>query len=257
MKQQNKSMIRKIITDIMLIAAVVTTNAENILSGWEYTARLGYNIGGTAPIGLPATIRSMNKYTLKPNFSLGIDAHKPVTERWGVLTGLHLENKGMEVDATVKNYHITMTKGGDEMEGYYTGSLVNECDEWMLTLPVMATFNVNKNVMLKLGPYISYVSTTVFKGYVYDGYLRHIVPIGEKIEMGNTDDTRGTFDFSDKMRRMQVGIDVGADWQFSHRWGMYADLQWGLNGIHHSSFKTIEQTLYPIFGTVGVMYKLK
>lgn len=246
-----------IMTAMLLFAMAVTAGAESILDGWEYTARLGYNIGGTTPIGMPATIRSLNKYKLKANFALGIDAHRNLTPQWGVLTGLHLESKGMEVDATVKNYHITMTKGGDEMEGYYTGSLVTECEDWVLTLPVMATFNVSNKVMLKCGPYVSYVATKTFKGYVYDGYLRRMLPIGEKIEMGNTDESRGTFDFSDKMRRVQVGVDIGADWQIGNRWGAYADLQWGLNGIHHSSFNTIEQTLYPIYGTLGVIYKLK
>lgn len=259
MKHQNNNiqMIRKAITVLMMAAATATAHAENLLTGWDYYARLGYNIGGTAPVGIPATIRSMNSYKLQPNFTLGLDVSKPLKGNWGVMIGLHSENKGMKVDATVKNYHMVMTQGGDEIEGYYTGNLVTECEEWMLTLPVMATYKVHKNVMLKCGSYISYVSTRVFKGYVYDGYLRRMVPVGEKIEIGNTEDSRGTYDFSEHMRRIQVGIDVGADWQFSKRWGAYADLQWGLNGIHKSSFKTIEQTLYPIFGTFGVMYKLK
>ena len=59
------------------------------------------------------------------------------------------------------------------------------------------------------------------------------------------------------MRKIQVGFDAGADWQIYRRWGAYADIAWGITGIHHSSFKTIEQTLYPIFGTVGIIYKLK
>ena len=247
----------KTIIMVMTALMTLTASAESPTNGWEYTARLGYGIGGMTPIGMPATIRSLNKYELRPNFTLGIDAHKQFTPKWGILTGLHSENKGMKVDATVKNYHITMTQGDDEMEGYYTGNLVTECNEWVLTLPVMATFHASDKVMLKCGPYLSYVGNKTFKGYVYDGYLRRVLPTGEKIEMGNTEDSRGTFDFSDKMRKVQWGIDVGADWQLCHRWGAYADLQWGLSGIHRSSFKTIEQTLYPIFGTVGVIYKLK
>lgn len=137
-------MIRKAITVLMLAAMAVTSHAENILDGWDYYARLGYNIGGTAPVGMPATIRSMNDYRLMANFSLGLDVSKPLKGNWGVLTGLHLENKGMEVDATVKNYHMVMTQGGEEIEGYYTGNLVTECEEWMLTLPVMATYKVHK-----------------------------------------------------------------------------------------------------------------
>lgn len=248
---------KTLMTTVLLIVMTIAASAEDFLDGWEYTARLGYNIGGTAPIGMPATIRSLNKYKLKPNVALGVDVHKRFTPQWGVLTGIHMESKGMEIDATVKNYHMTMSKGGDEIEGYYTGKLVTECEEWVLTVPVMATFNVSNKVMLKCGPYLSYVATKTFKGYVYDGYLRRMLPVGEKIEIGNTDESRGTYDFSDKMRRVQVGIDFGVDWQIGHRWGTYADLQWGLNGIHHSSFKTIEQTLYPIYGTLGVIYKLK
>lgn len=57
-------MIRKAITVLMLAAMAVTSHAENILDGWDYYARLGYNIGGTAPVGMPATIRSMNDYRL-------------------------------------------------------------------------------------------------------------------------------------------------------------------------------------------------
>lgn len=49
------------------------------LHGYQYQARVAYNIGGTAPIGLPATIRTLHSYTLQPNFSLGIDAYHPLS----------------------------------------------------------------------------------------------------------------------------------------------------------------------------------
>ena len=52
-------------------------------------------------------------------------------------------------------------------------------------------------------------------------------------------------------------MNAGADWYFSKRWGAYADIAWGLTGIFKRDFKTIEQTMYPIFGTIGVTYKLK
>ena len=34
-------------------------------------------------------------------------------------------------------------------------------------------------------------------------------------------------------------------------------LNWGLTGIFPSDFKTVEQTLYPVYGTIGVFYRLK
>ena len=231
--------------------------AVHIPDSLNYTVRLGYNIGGTAPVGMPATIRSMNKYKLEANFSLGLDAQKDFWGRWGLLSGLHLENKGMDVDATVKNYHMQMVQGGEVLEGMYTGRLVSKCDEWMLTVPVMLTYRASERVLLKFGPYISYVGTRVFKGHVYDGYLREGDPTGAKVVVGSTPDSWATYDFSSHMRSFQVGLDVGADVNLSQRIGVYADLEWGLNGIYKRSFKTIEQTLFPIFGTVGLTYKLR
>lgn len=248
---------RKYILALLAVVAFVpAAHAFSLPDSLNYTVRLGYNIGGTAPLNMPASIRKMNKYKFKPNFSLGIDVQKELWGKWGLLSGIHLENKAMEIDATVKNYHMEMVQGGQSLEGMYTGNLVTECEEWMLTVPLQATYRTGK-VLLKAGPYISYVSTRIFKGYVYDGYLRVDDPTGDKVEMGNTEDSRGSYDFSDKMRRVQVGIDVGADWRILRRLGVYADIAWGVTGLHHSSFKTIDQTLYPIFGTVGITYKLK
>ena len=58
------------------------------------------------------------------------------------------------------------------------------------------------------------------------------------------------------MGRFQAGLDVGADWRLAQRVGLSADLAWGLTGLMHSSFKTVEQTLYPIYGTISVNYSL-
>lgn len=228
-----------------------------IADSLNYAVRLGYNIGGTAPIGLPATIRSMNKYVLQPNYSLGFDVQKNLKGRWGVQAGIRLENKGMDVDATVKNYHMEIERGGETLEGFYTGRLVTEVELWLLTLPVTMTYSVNGKLHLRLGPYLSYVTSHSFKGYVYDGYLRETDPTGPKIEMGSDEDSRGNYDFSNKMRRVLYGIDAGADWRITKRWGVFGDITWGLSGVHKSSFHTIEQTLYPIFGTLGITYKLK
>ena len=58
------------------------------------------------------------------------------------------------------------------------------------------------------------------------------------------------------MRNCQWGVTAGIDWAFYRRFGLSANLSWGLSGIHHSSFKTVEQTLYPIYGTIGFFYKI-
>ena len=127
----------------------------------------------------------------------------------------------------------------------------------MLTLPVMGTYRLGSRLMIKFGPYVSMLLSKDFSGYASDGYLRVGNPTGPKVEIGDTPGTRGTYDFKDEMRRMQYGLVAGADITIFKRWGAYADISWGLTGVHNSGFKTIEQTLYPIYGTIGVVYKLK
>ena len=247
---------KTILTIILAAVACIKASAFHPFENMTYYLRLGYSIGGTAPIGMPATIRSMESYKLTTNVTVGLGLHRGITEHWGLSSGLFLENKGMDVDATVKNYRIAFVRGGQRLEGNFTGHVAIDVEQWMLTLPLMVTYSINDKWNVEAGPYFSYVKSPKFTGYAYDGYLRHINPKGDKIDIGNTDDKRGDYDFSEDMRKFHWGIDAGIDWQIYRRWGAYADIQWGLNGIHKSSFKTIEQTLFPIYGTFGIIFKL-
>ena len=231
--------------------------AGGFLDQLQVKARVGYNIGGTAPLSLPATIRSLDKYQLTPSFMAGVETMLPLGGNWGMMTGLHFENKGMDGEVTTKNYYMEVVKGDSHLAGMYTGSVRQKVTQWMFTLPVMATFQVGRKVQFKAGPYVSLLLSKDFSGYVFDGYLRQNNPTGAKIVMGHEENERATYDFSDDMRNFQVGVAVGADWLVGKRIGVAADLNWGLSGIHNSDFKTIEQTLYPIYGTVSVFYKIR
>lgn len=246
-----------LITLVMAVISLLPAGAEGLLDNLVYNLRFGYGIGGSSPVGMPSTIRSLDAYRLEPNFTLGLGVYKHLDGKWGLTTGLYLENKGMNVEATVKNYHMAIVRGGQRLEGNFTGHNTIESEQWMLTLPLLATYSVAGDVNLKLGPYFSYVRSHKFSGYAYDGYLRVGDPTGTKVEMGSEEGNRGTYDFSDNMRSWQTGLMLGVDWYFYKQWGAFADLSWGLSGIFHSSFNTIEQTLYPIYGTIGITYKLK
>ena len=248
---------RYILAAALILITAVQTMAIGIFDDLRYQVRLGYNVGGTAPVGMPATIRSLDSYKLGGNLLIGLDAYKPLTDRWGLLAGFHYENKGMETDARVKNYHMAMRYTDQVIEGMFTGQVVTKVTEWMLTLPIQAAYNVSDKVRLKAGPYFSYVMSNDFSGYAYDGYLREGDPTGQKIELGHGEGERGDYDFTDDLRHWQFGIDVGVDWYFSKRFGAYADLAWGLTGVFRKDFKTIEQKLYPLYGSVGLMYRLK
>ena len=72
---------------------------NRFLHGYRYHAHVGYHIGGTAPIGMPASIRTLHSYRLRPNFVLGVDAYHAISGRWGFVGGLHFEEKAMRTDA--------------------------------------------------------------------------------------------------------------------------------------------------------------
>jgi hypothetical protein len=248
---------RTFFTAILFAATTLSASATGLLHDLSYKVRLGYNLGGTAPVGMPATIRGLNKYTPKAAFTIGVDAFRELNGPWGMMVGFHLEKKAMETDARVKSYSMEMKKDGEPLKGVFTGNVVTNVSLNMLTIPVQATYDVGKKVRLKFGPYISYVSAADFKGYAYDGYLREDNPVGQKVEVGHDAGERGDYDFSEDLRKWQLGLDLGADWYFSNRLGAYAGLTWGITGIFKSSFSTIEQTMYPIFGTIGITYNLK
>ena len=67
---------------------------------------------------------------------------------------------------------------------------------------------------------------------------------------------RGDFDFDQNMRHMQWGLDVGADWQFTRRWGLFAELTYGFSGLFKSDFHSV-QPLRPMYGSLGVSYRIK
>ena len=241
----------------LLVLTVLPIRATALVDSLQCGFRLGYNVGGTAPVGMPATIRSMNSYVLTPSFCIGADVSRQFNRRWGLVVGVHLENKGMNIDATVKNYHIEIVRGGQRLEGMFTGNNKTKVEQWMFTLPVMLSYTVAQDLSLRFGPYASYVVSRDFSGYAYDGRLRVGNPTGPMVELGGDSKTRGSYDFSGSLRRMQYGVLMGADWRFGRRWGTFIDLSWGLTGIFHSSFDTIEQTLYPIYGTIGLTYRMK
>ena len=269
------------LTTALSIILMLTTGAKagepNGTDGLALHLRAGYSIGASTPLGIPATIRELNSFSLSPNVTIGFDATLPLVghasqrdnavghasqrdnrakDRWGLLTGLRFEHKGMDVTVTTKGYHMAMVKGGEELEGVYTGRVEQHVKAWMFTVPLQATYNLSQHWQLRLGPYLSLLTAKAFNGNVSDGYLRKDNPTGQKIEMGHEADERATYDFSSDMRRLQAGLDLGTHWQVAQRIGLGADLSWGLTGLMRSSFKTVEQTLYPIYGTVSVSYQL-
>lgn len=254
---------KNIISAAIICMAVlpVTATARGLQNGNDdngltYDIRLGYNLGGDAPTSLPNTIRHLNSYKIQPSIQLAIEGEKKLSDNWGLMSGIRLENKGMKTDARVKNYYMDITRGGQELDGMFTGDVTTKVRQWMLTLPVEATWHCTRNVRLHAGPYVSWVFSHHFTGFAHDGWLRVGNPTGAKVDLGHSASERGNYDFSDDMRHIQYGVGGGADWFVMDHFGIGAALSWGLTGVFHSSFKTVTFTMYPIFGNISLIYKM-
>lgn len=253
MRYEQLSLILFCLALLTALPATAQINIDNI----QLKARVGYNIGATAPMGIPASIRGIESFKLMPDFRVGFDAMYPLSEKFGITAALYFEMKGMDSEVTTRGYHMKVTMDVDEMEGLYTGHVRQKVQQRMLTIPLQLSYRISEKVQLIGGPYLSLLLAKEFSGYAFDGYLRKDAPTGPKVVMGSQDGEWATYDFSDDMRSYQVGAMVGVNWDIYRRLGLSADLSWGLTGIHHSDFKTVEQALYPIYGTIGIFYRIK
>ena len=221
----------------------------------DVKVHVGHNIGGTAPLPMPASIRSIDAFRLTPSPCIGANFTFHLSP-FTFSVGLYLENKGMDADVTVKSYSMEMKKGASQISGLFTGHVSQQVTQWMLTLPLQATWSPSYAVTFKFGPYFSLLLKKEFSGIASSGYLRQGDPTGPRIEIGNKEGEWATYDFSNEMRTLQWGLSFGLDWQIVRHVGLSANLKWGLSGIFNSDFMTVEQTLYPIYGSIGLFYRL-
>lgn len=246
--------------------------------------RLGYSIGGTIPIDFPAEMRALNSYSPKVNYQFGVDYERMLTDKYGIQLGLYLERRGFKSEVEMRHYDITLEQGGEKIKGPFSGNVVIEIVQIGVTMPIQATWHPDERWNLRLGPYISYIHDRSFQGYAYgkkiydadgkwtgsfDAYIRRDEIRGEKVEIGdiykdeagNIIDKRGTFsgeDYDSYLRRLQYGVDMGAEYKISRTWGAYADFSFGLNSAFNGKEgNPVSMALHPIYLTVGLTYRLR
>lgn len=218
--------------------------------GLEYKVKAGFNIGGTAPVPLPAEIRSIESYN--PTLSIAIEGNvtKWICARWGVETGIRFETKGMKTDARVKNYNMEMIdKDGGYMKGRWTGFVKTKVNNTYITVPVLAVYKISSVWRMQGGFFFSYMTDGEFAGDVYDGYLRNGDPTGTKVFIDEA-----TYDFSDNLRKFQWGAQLGGEWKAFRHFALSANLTWGFRNIFEAGFETITFNMYPIYMNVGFGY---
>lgn len=239
----------------ILTIAAININAS-VLDSIRFDVRLGYALGGTVPTHIGNEIRGINRYTPGFNFTVAAEASYPLGEHWAVHSGLRFELGGMDVDSRVKNYDIEVVRGEESLKGIFMGNVRIKSAQRRISLPVQAVYRFNDKWSVRGGVFMGWLMNRRFWGWAYDGYLREGTPVGAKIEMGSEPGDRGDFDFDANMRHMQWGLDVGGDWQLHRRWGVFAELTYGLSGLFKSDFHSV-QPLRPLYGTLGVIYRIK
>ena len=237
------------------------------LKGWNVKLSAGFNVGGTSPMPLPQEIRAIDGYN--PTMCLSFEglAHKQFqNSHWGLALGVRFENKGMKTDATVKNYYMeaVSTDGSGKIQGAFTGHVKTQVNNKYLSFPILATYTFkNERWQVSAGPYVAWMFDGEFTGEAYgndildkngnkigvDAYIRDQNPTGEKTEV-----SQATYDFSKDLRRFHWGVQVGGEFRAYKHLAVFANLQWGLNGIFPSDFNSVTFDLYPIYGNLGFSY---
>jgi len=238
---------------VLPVRAQEERSAEVIRSsliGLEYRVKAGFNLGGTAPMPVPAEIRSIESYNPTLAFAIEGDVTKWLNNRFGLITGIRFESKGMKTDAMVKSYQIEMvSKEEGALKGVWTGHVKTQTRSAFFTVPLLATWKYNNRLQLELGGYYSLLIDGEFSGTAYDGYLRKGDPTGEKVLV-----SEAAYDFSDYLRNNHFGLEMGAEWRAFTHLNIYGDFTWGLNNIFENDFKSISFAMYPIYLNVGFAY---
>lgn len=226
-------------------------HAEGAVS---FDVRAGISIGGISPVPLPVEIRKINSFStdILPSFEVGMT--DMLSEKWGVRTAVRFETDGMCSSANVKTYRMSITgEDGTSLEGYWTGDVDINAKNFLITLPVTAAYRISDRFSIDLGPYVSYLLNGTFDGKSYDGYIRLGDPTGDKVVFSGN--ACGRFDFSDEYVSLQYGLSLTATYDITGHLLAAVRLKWGLNHVFRSSFKTIGDRMYPVFGNVSVGYR--
>lgn len=243
-----------IISVVFMISSLVVMNAQTSDKKLEYNLSLGFNIGGTTPIGLPAEIRGINSYQPTLNLTVGASVIKMFSPKWGIDAGLRFENKGMKTGVDVKNWQMTVNiQSGDDTgtkTGYFTGSIKNKTSISYLTLPIKAVYRLNDKWDLKGGFYFSYAMERSFTGNVVKGQIRE-TPLHPVIGI-----TKADYDYSDDLRKFDTGIELGANWKVYKSLAVHANLTWGFLTALDPNKRRVDMDNYNVYFNIGVNYTL-
>lgn len=258
MKFKHLSIILLGITSLFTSAQEVNTPIKKTNFFTENTTvqlRSQFSIGGASPLGLPREIRAIKSYN--PTLQLGIETNFTkwfsAEHKWGIRTGLRVEGKGMKTESIVKDYLTQINYNGSQVKGNFTGEVRTEVRNTYLTIPLLATYNINKQWGVYGGLYFSTAIDKAFGGHVHNGYLRQTNPTGQKLIFEG--DKKAEYDFSNEVNNFQWGTQLGAEWKLNNNFLLFGDLTYGFNSLLDNDFEAISFSMHNIYLNIGFGYQ--
>lgn len=241
----------------IVLSQVDSVSAQQLLNSEKirHYITFGYNIGASAPFGLPNTIREINSYSPAFTPSLGYEINYDFSEQWSAGLGLRFDYKGMHVKDSVQYFRTLITvknENGEEgsFEGDFSGTNSTSSRNGYLTVPIFAGCRL-RNWQFKGGIYVAYLIKSKFEGDVSNGYIRKGGALGEKVLIDHA-----TFDFAEEVNKWDYGIHLALERNLTKRWQVGLTGQIGLRPLFPSSFQGVGYHLYNMFATVGASYRL-
>lgn len=238
---------------IFLLAFVLETTAQNGKKV-SFNVRTGFSIGAATPLGIPASIRKIESYN--PGFQPNVEAAMGYrfSPNFGLAAALRFEQKGMTTDARVKAYYTTFNEAGsnghESITGYFTGLVKTKVRNSYLTLPLHLTYHPKSDFTLKAGGFVSLLLDNRFAGDARDGYIRNQTPVGEREDIA-----AASYDFSENVRRINAGVEIGADYRINSGIFASANLNYALTPLMEPGFRSIDFGMYNIYLNLGIGYR--
>jgi hypothetical protein len=219
----------------------------------KYELFAGYDMGATLPIPLPAEVRELSSWSPGLSGTLSLRATHWLDSDWGISTGLTLERKGMNAGAQVKHWQTSLEVGEEgRFSGAFSGKNTTEFGSTYLVIPFYVAYRAGGGQWtFRCGGYVAVLLHAVFQGTASEGYIRNGGPTGERIRVDHA-----TFDFSDKIRKQDLGIVASVNRRLSSRLSAQGQLLWGLVSVLPESFEGIPYKMYNVYSAFGLSYTL-
>lgn len=249
---------KKIYAYILLLTCCSTTIMAGTPIKFEHKIVAGLNIGATAPVPIPAEVRSIDAYwpLFTPRLGYSVTYNNAQHPNWAIQSGIQMEIKGMGIRDKVKYMYTDVIMDGSNIKGYFVGRNQTEIKASYITVPLSIVYKPSPKWRVNAGAYLSYCTSSEFNGTVWDGYLREGEDIATSMKIYIKEKGEADFNFSDDMRDVDWGLVLGGEYQLNQKFGLYSNLNWGMTSIFPSSFKGIDFKMYNIYLSIGMTYNL-